>query len=367
MSSQTAKGTVQFLLVIVFLGLIYILNFVLELSKTTPEIQSKNDDIPTVQIVKLSKVTQKISFTDTAQVTVRNYIPITPQVTGRIVSIAPSFKSGSCFEKNHILFTIDIDQIKARFDTAVAELEQAKANLALVTAEANAAIKEWTLLNPNKTIPPLVAKEPQITQAKATINSATAKVKLAQVDLNHAQFSYPFAGCVESSDADIGQFANTGQSLGQVFAKDSLEIMVNLPKPKATELKNTAFSADVVIDNQHYNAQIDRISDVIDSGTQFTKVFLKPTETEKLLPNTIGTVTFYTNTPQEIFVVTDADIVDNSFIRLVDNNNIIHFQKIQILERKGDNVYIKAFSPEITFVRGVHQNLKNKMRVNTKI
>jgi RND family efflux transporter MFP subunit len=363
MSYQTAKGSLQFILVLVFLGLIYLLNFGLELMKTKPEIQSKTNEIPTVKPVTLSSLSQKISFTDTAQVSVRSYIPITPQVTGRIVSIAPNFKAGLCFDKNQILFSIDISQIKARLDTALAELEQAKANLSLVTAEANAAIKEWTILNPTQAIPPLVAKEPQIKQAKATIDTANAKVKSASVDLQHAQFSYPFAGCVESSTADIGQFANTGQSLGQVFAKDSLEIVVNLPTPKATELKNAPYSADIVIDNRHYAANLDRISDVIDSATQFSKVILKPTDTQKLYPNTIGTVTFYTKEPQDIFVITDADIVDNTYIRLVESDNVIRFQKVEIVGRKDNDVYIKAFAPTMTFVRGIHQNLQDKMPV----
>ena len=363
MTTQTARGYVQFILIIVFLGGIYLLNFALELMKTVPAIQNKNTDIPVVNAVTLRVSDEKITFSDTAQIIARSYVPIIPQVTGRIVSVAPNFKSGLCFEKNQILFTIDIHDIQAQYETALAEIEQAKANLSLATAEADAAIAEWKILNPSQPIPPLVAKQPQINQAQASVDTAKARLKLAAVDLKHAQFSYPFAGCVESSVVEVGQFATTGQSLGQVFSKDSLEVIVNLSSDKADMLKNTTYNADVNVDNKQYRAKIDRISDVIDSQTQFSKVVLKLNTFDNLQPNKIGTVTFSSNEPKKVFVLNDTDIINNTQIRLLNDDNTVTIHDINIIGRTAEEVFITAFDTQIRIVRGVYGNLKNNMQV----
>ncbi len=364
MTRETAKGSIQFILIIVFLLVIYLLNFALELMKTEPKIQNKANNIPIVRAETILATAKKISFTDTAQITARSYVPITPEVTGRIVSVASEFKTGLCFDKNQILFTIDKHEIQAQYDTAFAESEQARANLALVQAEADAAIAEWKILNPNLTIPPLVAKQPQIKQANASLETAQAKLKLASIDLKHAQFSYPFSGCVESSQVEIGQFATRGQSLGQVFSKDSLEIIVNLSSEKAEKLKNTLYNADIIVDGIHYNAKIDRISDVIDSQTQFSKVILKPETVNKLQPNKIGMVTFSTVELKKVFAVHDTDIINDTQICLLSDDNKIVRQSIDIIERTDTEIYINAFDTEIKIVRGCDATLKNNMQVD---
>lgn len=363
MTRETAKGYLQFILIIVFLILLYALNFALELMKTEPKIQNKKNETPIVTAVTIHATLKKMTFTDTAQVTARSYVPIIPQVTGRILTVASDFKVGSCFDKNQILFTIDTDEVRAEYKTALAETAQAKANLALVTAESEAAIAEWRLLNPEKSIPPLVAKQPQINQAHATIATAEARMKLAAVRLQNSKFSYPFAGCIESSQVEVGQFATRGQSLGQVFSRDSIEITVNLPPEKAETLKNTPYDADIVMNERHYRASIDRISDVIDSQTQFSKVILKPDSIQGLQPNKIAKVTLSTIKPKKVFVLHEKDIINNTQIALLSADNKIMLQDINIIGRTDNEIYIDAFDTEIKIVHGGDATLKNDMVV----
>jgi RND family efflux transporter MFP subunit len=364
MTRETAKGYLQFVLIIIFLIVLYALNFALELMKTEPKIQNKQQETPNVNAVTLEETVKKMTFTDTAQVTARSYVPIIPEVTGRILNVVSRFKVGGCFDKNQILFTIDTDDVRAEYKTAQAETQQAQANLALVTAESEAAIAEWKILNPTQKIPPLVAKQPQINQAQAKIATAQARMKLAEVRLKDSEFSYPFAGCVESSQVEVGQFATRGQSLGQVFSRDSLELIVNLPAEKANKLRHTTYEADIMMNDTHYTASIDRISDVIDSQTQFSKIILKPNSIQGLQPNKIATVTFSTKEPQKIFILNTPDIINDTQIALINSDNTITLRDIDVIGRTDRHIYIKAFDTNITIARGQNVALKNKMRVN---
>ena len=55
-------------------------------------------------------------------------------------------------------------------------LRQQKPRLELEQAEADAAREEWISLNPNKKVPTLVGREPQIAEAKAEVKSAEARL-----------------------------------------------------------------------------------------------------------------------------------------------------------------------------------------------
>lgn len=363
MTQETAKGYTQFILVIILLIVIYLTNFALHIMKTNPQIQQKDNSIPAVTAISLQASMEKISFSDTAQMTTRSYIPITPEITGRITYVAPSFKEGLCFDKNQTLFKIDIHEVEAQFKTAQAELEQAKANLALVQSEAKSAIAEWTILNPTESIPPLVAKQPQIQQAEASIKTAQAKLNLAQIDLNRSAFSFPFAGCIESSQVEIGQFATKGQSLGRVFSKNSLEVIVNLPSDKAEKLKFIPHEAKIIVDDKTYISTIDRISDVIDAQTQFSKIILKPNQYDNLQPNKIVKIIFYTQEAKKLFVIQESDITPDGYIFLIQDNNKVIRKKIDIIGRTQKKIYISAFADSIKIARGNISLLKNNMTV----
>jgi RND family efflux transporter MFP subunit len=362
MTKETAKGYVQFILILIFLVGIYALNFALELIKTDPKINNKNDKMPIVQAITLNAVPQKISFSDTAQIVARNYVPIIPEASGRIIWVADNFKIGSCFKAKQTLFKINTDNAQAELERAKAELQQAEASLELTRAEAQAAISEWQILNPKQAIPELVARKPQINQAQAMIKTAQARLKLAQIGLQDTYFSFPFNGCVESSKIEIGQFVGTGmnnqQSLGQVFSKNAIEVIVNLPIEKTQFIQSIPHNVTLIIQDQEYPCVIDRISEIIDASTQFSRVILKPQSSELLQPNKIGKAIFTTKNPKPIFIIQENDLINDTYVRVIDEKNRIIKQKVTILGRTNTEIYIEAFVNQVKIVRGNYVDFK---------
>jgi|GEM_PF-6819131 len=355
MTKENAKGYAQLILIIIFLGAIYALNSGLKLLKTEPKINQSNETSQSLNTVTLTAQSKQLSFTETAQITARSYVPIIPEASGRIISVASNFKTGACFKAHQILFRIDTDEASAEYERAQAELKQAIASLSLVKAEADAAIAEWEILNPTQKIPALVARKPQIDQAKAIIQTAKARVKLAKIGVGDTKFSYPFSGCVETSSVSVGQLANAGiggQSLGQVFSYDSLEANVNLLDDKIKFLENLDHKVTLEIDNKSYQAKIDRISDIIDTQTQFRQVIIKPISSKSLKPNKIAKAVFTTKEPVKIFELQQNDLVDNTHIRIVDKSQKITTQEILVLNRSNNKIYIPAFAEKVTILRG---------------
>ncbi len=229
----------------------------------------------------------------TGSVAVRNYLALTPQVSGRIQSLSPALRVGGEFAANQELLRIDPADYELALAQANADLASARANLLLLQAQRDAAVTNYALLNGNKPVPPLVAKQPQILQGQAQIEAAQARVSIAKLNLTRTKFSLPFAGKVTATTAEVGQLLAQGQSFGQAFANDSVEIVV----PIATadlELLQPAVGrmAQIRTEKKSLSAKVVRQAAQLDERTRFSRLFLQ-TDRPELIPGTFAQVTLY--------------------------------------------------------------------------
>ena len=146
-----------------------------------------------VQVVQPSATTHQVSVNANGSISVRNYIDLTPQVSGRIETIAPALRAGGTFAAGETLLVIDQRDFKLRLAQTQADVASARSSLLLQQAKSDAAVANYALLNPGKTVPPLVALTPQIAQAEAQLAAALARAEVAQLELSRTRFSLPFA------------------------------------------------------------------------------------------------------------------------------------------------------------------------------
>ena len=238
-----------------------------------------------VRLVQPSASVHQIAIKANGSVGVRNYIDLTPQVTGRIEKISTALRVGGTFAAGETLLVLDQQDFKLRLEQAQADVASAASNLLLQQAKSDAAVANYALLNPGKTAPPLVALTPQIAQAKAQLAAARARADVARLELSRTRFSLPFAGKVTESGAEIGQLLNAGKSFGQVFAIDAAELVVPIPAEDLALLQ-PARGRTVVFSDQHnnYTGRIERVSAELDSRSRFAQIFIPVTLTSALQP-----------------------------------------------------------------------------------
>ena len=243
------------------------------------------DDLPLVQVVKPQIAAHAIQISTTGTVIVRNSVELVPQVTGRIVWVDQNFRRGGQFEANTTLIRIDPQDFELALAQAEADLKNAQSSFKLAEATSEAAIANYALLNPGKTAPPLVAKTPQVEQAKAQIAAAEAKVATAELNLTRTEFSLPFAGRVVATKAEVGQLLNQGQVFGEVFALDAIEALVPV-SPDDLNLIQPAVgrAATITIADHQYPAKVARVSPDLDDRTRFAQLFLAFDDGANVLP-----------------------------------------------------------------------------------
>ena len=151
-----------------------------------------------------------------------NEVTLSALVSGQITYISPAFESGSYFFKGDVLVELDSqDYITA---LAVAESRQLGAMAAQKLATQN---HEQIM----KLLPKNVITEAEVNQssaaklqARAEFDSATAQVEQARRNLERTKILAPFDGRVRQKAVGLGESVGLGTSLGVVFSVEYAEI-----------------------------------------------------------------------------------------------------------------------------------------------
>ena len=236
----------------------------------------QEDPLPIVNIVRPIAAPTTIAVNATGTVNVRNYVALTPQVGGRVVEISPELRAGGTFSAGDQLLVIDRKDFELALDQARADIAAAQSSLMLQRAESDAARANYALLHPNEEVPPLIARIPQIAQARAQLSAARARTEIAALNLRRTSFSLPFDGRITESTAEVGQVLIAGQSFGRAFAFDALEVVVPIAADELDRISPPiGRSATVRADDDALTATVERVSAELDERTRFAELYLR--------------------------------------------------------------------------------------------
>lgn len=186
---------------------------------------------PLVRAHPVSPETLTLDVKAQGTVVPRTESVLTAEVSGRVLSVSPSFAGGGFFEAGEVLVEIDPADYRQALASARSLLAQSEVRLAQERAQADVARREWEALGSGDPPSPLTLRTLQVAEAEAAVESARAQVERAERDLERTKVTAPFAGRIRSKAVDIGQFVNRGAVLASAYSVDVAE--VRLPVPDA--------------------------------------------------------------------------------------------------------------------------------------
>lgn len=223
------KRGLQVLLVLIIVGAGIGIAAVLKLTRKPPAKTEKNVLAPLVKVQTIGRQDIKMVVQGNGTVQPKVQSDVVPQVSGKVVAISPNFKDGGFVKAHEALITIDPRDYELAVQRAEAEVASAEVALDIEKAEAEVSRQEWQQLNPGTEPPsPLVVREPQIRQAETRLQAAQAALATAQLNLERTRVSLPFDGRVVKETVDLGQYVLSGQSIGEVYSIEAVEIEVPL-------------------------------------------------------------------------------------------------------------------------------------------
>jgi len=218
-------GALQLIFVIGVIGLALLLSISLRPDSSGPSAPAPSTDIA-VSIVTPVATPFRPSVSLNGVVQARTVTRVIPQVSGRVVNVSRAFRPGASVAKGEMLFVIDPSDYELAIERTLAEIEAARSELTRLEAEAAAEREIWRGQFPNRQIPDLIARVPQIAAVNARIHSGEAARQAAELALSRTTVRAPFDARILETELDVGQVVGSNTAVGSMFSTDSLEIVV---------------------------------------------------------------------------------------------------------------------------------------------
>ena len=337
------------------------------LEKSTLKIaENRVVDVPYVSVATPISTENSIEVRGTGSIVVRNSIDLVPQVGGRVIWVDESFRTGGSFSANKTVLRIDPKDFELAVAQAKADRLSAESFFKLTKAESDAAKSNYAILKPDQKAPPLVAKTPQLEQAKAQIAGSVAREQIAKLDLARTNFSLPFNGRVVDSQAEVGQLLNRGQKFGEAFDIDSIEALVPI-SPKDLSLLEPAVgrSVQLLLRERTLNATVVRASPNLDKRTRFAQLYLSIENGTRLYPGSFIDVIIKGPKRKNTVLLPEAAEQINESVWTVDNGKLKKVRP-KFINRTLAGIVVEEFELGEGVVLGTVPGAKEGMAVTTK-
>lgn len=319
-----------------------------------------------VSVAKLKPQDHFVEVRGTGSVVLRNSIDLVLQLSGRVVWVSETFRKGGSFEAGQNLLRIDPRDFELAVAQAEADLLAAESNYLLVKAESEAAIANYAILHGEKDVPPLVAKTPQVEQAKAQIAAASAREQIALLDLMRTDFSLPFDGRVVDSQAEVGQFLNQGQKFGEVFDVASIEALVPIsPRDLLSLQPAIGRRASLSLGDFQLQATIARVSPTLDERTRFAQIYLALENATDVYPGSFFNVVVEGPRLENTILLPEAAEQINESVWVVSDNKLKRSQP-RFINRQTSGVIVESFDSGDGVVLGRVPGAKEGMMVKAE-
>jgi RND family efflux transporter MFP subunit len=326
-----------------------VIMMILIATRSAPTKEERRDPGVLVQLLKAEKVNKKIKVKGTGTVDATMEITVVPQVSGRVTRLSPNLVEGGFFKKGETLFEIDDTDYILALERALAAKAKAEYELAEVEGQANIARTEWELIKSEEDAAPdpLLLYEPQLKNARASLASAMATVRQAEVDLERTKVSAAFNGRIRSENIDIGQFVMKGSAVAVLSGTDRAEIRVPLTLDEIQWLsvprqgegqKGSKAVVQMEAGNEVFNwhGEVVRSTEEVDAKSRMVEVVveiddpygLKKGNTPALMTGSFVTVIFEGKTLNDVFIIPRKAFHDNSTVWVMDKENKLLIKKV---------------------------------------
>jgi RND family efflux transporter MFP subunit len=295
---------------------------------------------------------------------------LVPQVSGRIVEVSPAFRPGSFVASGDTLFRIDPADYELAVERTFAEIEGARSDLALLEAQAAAEQKIWDKQFPDRQIPDLIARVPQIAAAQARIRAGEAARQAAQLSLSRTVVRTPFDARVLDTRLEVGQVVSTNASVGSIFSVDSLEIAVPVSSEELALIGN-AEGSDATITGDRLNdveigGTVVRTAAMLDERTRLATLFVAPDDEAELMLGEFVNVEIMGQNTASTLRLPAASLTSRDQLWVVEDG-LLAERRVDVLGIEAETAVVKSFDIADGVVAVPPANVRNGLPVTVQM
>lgn len=278
-----------------------------------------------------------------------------PLVSGQVLRTSDDFVSGAFVQQGQVL--LEIDPIEYEVNLQVAKSDLANAELALAEEQARyeQAQRDWQSQKGSQVASDYALRLPQLKSAKASLETAQARLKLAEVNLERCKVRAPYDGRIVDIYVNRGSVITTASRLANLYSEESLELslpiasrdlsFIDLPSANSraaqdlpvVTLENTLSSPPEI-----WQARVQRTKALVDAQNQQLYAVAKIEAAEHLKPLKVGQYLPAKITGKvldEVILVPNASVYQGAYVYLVedrDGQSYIKRQPVNVQWRNAE-------------------------------
>lgn len=334
---------------------------------TAPSVEFKEPEraIPTVRTISAQTETYRHRVRTQGTVAPRSEADLVPEVSGRVVWIAPSLAPGGFFKKGEPLlrlerrdFELAVKRQRAAVQRAASELEFASSEL-----DRRQGLSDAGVASPSQ----LGEKRRTATVAESNLIDAQAALEQAERDLARTEIHAPFDGRVRNEQVDVGQFVTRGNPVGNIYATDYAEIrlpipdhqlaFLSFPDPRRSDAEDAGDGPSVLLRatfagrRHEWTGRIVRTEGEIDSKSRMVNVVARvenPYESNEANDRPPLAVGLFVEAEivgpeaSDVIVVPRYAMRGDSRILIVNANNELRSKPVEVLRIDRDDVLVQG-------------------------
>ena len=274
----------------------------------------------------------------------RTVTSIVPQVAGRVVEVSPSFRPGATVARGEVLFAIDPADYELAVDRTLAEIEIARSELARLEAEGAAEREVWERSYPNRPIPDLIARVPQIAAAKARIHSGEAARAAAKLNLERTVVRAPADARILETRLDVGQVVSSNAAVGSMFSMASLEISVPVSADELRRIGPVEGRRALIVlpTGSSIEGEVVRKAASLDERTRLATLFVASENTSELTIGEFVSIEIDGMATENAYRLPPAALTSRDQLWVVEDDQLVE-RRVEILGRESDSLVVSAF------------------------
>ena len=329
---------------------------------TGPTVQSRPVAAlaPLVRVLEVQPRSVRLVTKTNGTVVPRTESELTPEVSGRVISVSSSMVSGGFFKAGDELLRIDSLDYEVALEEARARLARSESDL----VNANKAHERQMDLA-RKQSASASQKDDALNRLKiadATLRESVARLSRAKRDLDRTKILAPYDGRVRSEKVDAGQFVNRGVSIATIYATDFAEVKLPIhddeleflstaivnPEKSLHQTKVTLRARFAGAEHE-WQGVVARTEGELDPKTRMVNIIARVAspyaQQGSRPPLAIGLFVeaeIYGAQLDNIVVLPRSALHDNDTVYLVDANGKLEIRQVQVRRIVEDEIYVEA-------------------------
>jgi RND family efflux transporter MFP subunit len=328
---------------------------------TRPQIVPKEIEVSYRPVRVQTVVPDSVFLSVHSQGTVqpRTESDLIPEVSGQVVWLSPAMVSGGYFEKGEVLLRIDDADYKTLMDRSESAVKRTQVEFETASSEYQRTLK----LNQQK-----LASASQLEQAQreyrvaeANLQDAKTNLKQSTLDVERTIYRAPFTGRIRAEHVDLGQFISRGEVIATMYANDFVEIRLPLANQQLGFLQlpigyhgqlGAEDQTDVILTGNYagteyeWQAKLVRTEAEIDARSRMFYAVARAEisdwdgERPPLMVGLFVHAKIMGRIVDNIVVLPRTAMRDNSQVLVVDQDDRLHFRRVNVLRIQPNEVLI---------------------------